>query len=294
MAAVLAEAEAARRRAEATAATASAQAVESAASASAAWEVADATEHSQSAAQSRAEAAESDVRNLQARVDDLTKQLGTALERVEVAESQATEVIAQRDAARQDSELAEAALAGERRESKEVAEQIRRKANGEFAAAQATCQAQVEAARELVSAAVARAERAEAALDTERTERQALTERLASVSAQLARSRVRATSRKPPRQSRLRRPGYRAMPLLPRRPPRRAPQGPAGSPEIVAYHPHAYIVIGRSSAWSELQQQGLHGLNARLHSITVMIYDHLLARAEAVLTALEKEGDHSA
>jgi hypothetical protein len=65
-------------------------------------------------------------------------------------------------------------------------------------------------------------------------------------------------------------------------------------PEIVAYHPHAYIVIGRSSAWSELQQQGLHGLNARLHSITVMIYDHLLARAEAVLTALEKEGDHSA
>lgn len=65
-------------------------------------------------------------------------------------------------------------------------------------------------------------------------------------------------------------------------------------PEIVAYHPHAYIVIGRSSDWSELQQQGLHGLNARLHSITVMTYDHLLARAEAVLTALEEEGDHPA
>lgn len=65
-------------------------------------------------------------------------------------------------------------------------------------------------------------------------------------------------------------------------------------PEIVAYHPHAYIVIGRSADWSEAQQQGLHGLNARLHSITVMTYDHLLARAEAVLSALEEEGDHSA
>jgi hypothetical protein len=53
-------------------------------------------------------------------------------------------------------------------------------------------------------------------------------------------------------------------------------------------------VIGRSADWSEDQQQGLHGLNARLHSITVMTYDHLLARAEAVLTALEEESDHSA
>jgi hypothetical protein len=65
-------------------------------------------------------------------------------------------------------------------------------------------------------------------------------------------------------------------------------------PEIVAYHPNAHIVIGRSADWPEAQQQGLHGLNARLHSITVMTYDHLLARAKAVLTALEEESDHSA
>jgi len=198
VAAMLAEAEAARRRAEATAATASAQAAESAASASAAWEVVDATENSQSAAQSRAEAAEKDVRNLQAKVDDITRQLETAVQRAQAAESQATEVAAQRDAARQGSEHAAATLAGERREAKEAAEQIRQKADREIASARATCQAQVDAARELVSAAVARAERAETALDTERAERQALTEKLTSVSAQLARPRIRTAPRKPP------------------------------------------------------------------------------------------------
>ena len=193
VAAVLAEAEAARRRAEAAAATASAQAAESAASASAAWEVVDATENSQSAAQYRAEAAEKDVRNLKANVDDLTRQLETAVQRAQAAESQATEVAAQRDAARQDIEHAAATLTRERREAREAAEQIRQKAEHEIASARATCQAQLDSARELVSAAVVRAERAEAALDTERAERRALTEKLTAVSAQLARPRIRTT-----------------------------------------------------------------------------------------------------
>jgi hypothetical protein len=47
----------------------------------------------------------------------------------------------------------------------------------------AACQAQEEAARELTAAAVARAERAEAALDAERAERKALTDRLIAVQA---------------------------------------------------------------------------------------------------------------
>jgi flagellar hook-length control protein FliK len=192
---VLPEAVAARRRAEAAAATASAQAAESAASASAAWEVVDATENSQSAAQSRAEAAEKDVRNLKANVDDLTRQLETAVQRAQAAESQATEVAAQRDAARQDIEHAAATLTRERREAREAAEQIRQKADHEIASARATCQAQLDSARELVSAAVVRAERAEAALDTERAERRALTEELTAVSAQLTRPRIRTTPR---------------------------------------------------------------------------------------------------
>jgi hypothetical protein len=62
-------------------------------------------------------------------------------------------------------------------------------------------------------------------------------------------------------------------------------------PEIVAYHPRATIVVGRSETWSETQQRALHGLNARLHSITVMTYDHLLAQAEALLANLTPRPD---
>jgi len=199
VAAVLAEAEAARRRAEAIAATASAQAAESAASASAAWEATDAAENGRNAAQSRAEAAEEQAKHLQTKVDDLTRQLEAALQRVQAAERQATEMIAERNAPRQDSEHVEDVLATERRQASEAVERIRQQATREIAAAQAACQAQADTARQLAGAAVARAERAEAALDNERAERRALTERLTTVSTQLARSRVRATPKKQPR-----------------------------------------------------------------------------------------------
>lgn len=53
--------------------------------------------------------------------------------------------------------------------------------------------------------------------------------------------------------------------------------------EVVAYHPRATIVIGRSHDWSEEQQRALHGLNRRMNGITVMTYDHLLAQGERLL-----------
>jgi hypothetical protein len=56
--------------------------------------------------------------------------------------------------------------------------------------------------------------------------------------------------------------------------------------EIVAYHPRAMIVIGRSDGWSDARLRALHGLNARLHGISVMTYDQLLAQAEQLLTNL--------
>lgn len=53
--------------------------------------------------------------------------------------------------------------------------------------------------------------------------------------------------------------------------------------EVVAYHPRATIVIGRSQDWGEDQQRALHGLNRRMHGITVMTYDHLLAQGRRLI-----------
>jgi len=64
-------------------------------------------------------------------------------------------------------------------------------------------------------------------------------------------------------------------------------------PEIVAYHPRATIVIGRSNDWDADQQKALHGLNRRLSGITVMTYDHLLAQGERLLQLLGPADDTS-
>lgn len=56
--------------------------------------------------------------------------------------------------------------------------------------------------------------------------------------------------------------------------------------EVVAYHPRATIVIGRSNSWSDEQQRALHGLNRRLHGISVMTYDHLLAQGDRLLEVM--------
>lgn len=53
--------------------------------------------------------------------------------------------------------------------------------------------------------------------------------------------------------------------------------------DIVAYHPRAIIVVGRSNDWTPEQEKSLHGLNTRLHGITIMTYDHLLQQAERLV-----------
>lgn len=60
-------------------------------------------------------------------------------------------------------------------------------------------------------------------------------------------------------------------------------------PEIVAYHPRAIIVIGRSRDWTDDEHRALHGLNARLAGITVMTYDHLLAQGERLVGMLSQQ-----
>jgi len=57
-------------------------------------------------------------------------------------------------------------------------------------------------------------------------------------------------------------------------------------PQVVAYHPRATIVIGRSGDWPQTTLKALHGLNSRLHGITVMTFDQLLAQAEHFLKIL--------
>ncbi|GAA0532638.1 uncharacterized protein DUF4263 [Saccharopolyspora erythraea NRRL 2338] len=58
---------------------------------------------------------------------------------------------------------------------------------------------------------------------------------------------------------------------------------------IVAYYPRATIVIGRSQGKDLNWFKGLRGLNARLHSIQVITYDQMAARAKRRLDILEKD-----
>jgi hypothetical protein len=67
-----------------------------------------------------------------------------------------------------------------------------------------------------------------------------------------------------------------------------AAKGLRDHPEIVAYHPRAIIVLDRSNDWDEQKLRALHGLNARLHSISVMTYDQLLAQANQLLASLSE------
>ncbi|MFJ6509229.1 Shedu anti-phage system protein SduA domain-containing protein [Streptomyces sp. NPDC091879] len=59
--------------------------------------------------------------------------------------------------------------------------------------------------------------------------------------------------------------------------------------EIIAYHPRAVVVIGRSNAWDQSKVKALHGLNSRMHGITVMTYDQLLARCSVLLGQVHSE-----
>lgn len=70
-----------------------------------------------------------------------------------------------------------------------------------------------------------------------------------------------------------------------------AANGLRDHPEIVAYHPRAIIVIGRSNDWNNDQLKSLHGLNHRLKDVTVMTYDQLLAQGERLLSILSPTTD---
>ena len=65
-----------------------------------------------------------------------------------------------------------------------------------------------------------------------------------------------------------------------------AAHGLRDHPEVVAYHPRATLVIGRSCDWGEEQLKALHGLNSRLAGITIMTYDHLLNQGERLVQML--------
>lgn len=52
---------------------------------------------------------------------------------------------------------------------------------------------------------------------------------------------------------------------------------------VLPHYPEAIIVIGRSADWDDEKQASLRGLNSRLHGIKIMTYDHVLAKACALL-----------
>jgi hypothetical protein len=68
-----------------------------------------------------------------------------------------------------------------------------------------------------------------------------------------------------------------------------AANGLRDHPDIVAYHPRAIIVLGRSHTWAQDQRRALQGLNSRLNGITVMTYDQLLAQGERLVEVLSSE-----
>lgn len=68
-----------------------------------------------------------------------------------------------------------------------------------------------------------------------------------------------------------------------------AARGLMDHPEVVAYHPRATIVLGRSDDWNEGQFRALHGLNSRLAGISLMTYDQLLEQGRRLLRILTTE-----
>ena len=59
--------------------------------------------------------------------------------------------------------------------------------------------------------------------------------------------------------------------------------------EIIAYHPRATIIVGRSNEWTEQQHKSLHGLNSRLNGISVLTYDHLLLQGRRLINMLQAQ-----
>jgi hypothetical protein len=62
-----------------------------------------------------------------------------------------------------------------------------------------------------------------------------------------------------------------------------ARRGLRDHPEVVAYYPRATVVMGRSTDWNDAKYRGLRGLNDRLHGITIMTFDQLMAQGRRLL-----------
>lgn len=65
-----------------------------------------------------------------------------------------------------------------------------------------------------------------------------------------------------------------------------ASKGLLANTSVVAYHPEATIVIGRSNNWNAEQMRALQGLNSRLNGIRVVTYDFLLAQGDSLVDYL--------
>ncbi len=61
-------------------------------------------------------------------------------------------------------------------------------------------------------------------------------------------------------------------------------------PGVVAHHPRATVVIGRSAGWPDEQIRALVSLNAGLSGITVLTFDLLLMQAERLLEIVTEDG----
>lgn len=59
--------------------------------------------------------------------------------------------------------------------------------------------------------------------------------------------------------------------------------------EIIAYHPRATIIIGRSKDWDEDMHKALHGLNSRMNGISILTYDHLLLQGKRLIEMLHSK-----
>lgn len=66
-----------------------------------------------------------------------------------------------------------------------------------------------------------------------------------------------------------------------------AARGLRDNPDIIAYHPRATIVIGRSNDWVDTKHRALHGLNSRLTNISILTYDHLLVQGRRLIEILQ-------
>jgi hypothetical protein len=58
--------------------------------------------------------------------------------------------------------------------------------------------------------------------------------------------------------------------------------------EQVIFRPRAIIVIGRSDTWTTSQRESWRNLRRSVHDIDLLTFDHVLARADRLITQYEQ------